>query len=86
MFKALACDFDGTLASDDRIGPAALGALAKAREARIKLILVTGRTFFELTRVCECLRPVRRRGGGEPRETTHVRHLRKYADSPVPFW
>jgi hydroxymethylpyrimidine pyrophosphatase-like HAD family hydrolase len=55
MFKTLACDFDGTLASDDRIGPAARGALAKAREAGIKLILVTGRTFFELTRVCECL-------------------------------
>jgi HAD superfamily hydrolase (TIGR01484 family) len=55
MFKALACDFDGTLASDDRIGPAARRALSKAREAGIKLILVTGRTLFELTRVCECL-------------------------------
>ena len=55
MFKALACDFDGTLASDDRIGPVALDALAKARQAGLRVILVTGRTFFELTRVCERL-------------------------------
>jgi len=55
FFKALACDFDGTLASQDRIGPAALDALARAREAGLGLVLVTGRTFFELTRVCASL-------------------------------
>ena len=55
IFKALACDYDGTLASEDRLGPDALAALAKAREAGLRLILVTGRTFFELTRVCERL-------------------------------
>jgi len=55
IFKALACDFDGTLASEDRIGDAARAALRQAREAGSRLILVTGRTFFELTRVCECL-------------------------------
>ncbi|HET8576419.1 MAG TPA: HAD hydrolase family protein [Methylomirabilota bacterium] len=55
IFKALACDFDGTLASEDRIGPEALEALGHAREAGLRLILVTGRTFFELTRVCERL-------------------------------
>ncbi len=55
LFKALACDFDGTLASQDRIGDPALVALRQAREAGLHLILVTGRTFFELTRVCECL-------------------------------
>jgi hydroxymethylpyrimidine pyrophosphatase-like HAD family hydrolase len=54
-FKALACDFDGTLASEDRIGTAAREALGKARAAGLRLILVTGRTFFELTRVCDCL-------------------------------
>ncbi len=53
--RALACDYDGTLASQDRIGPVALAALGRARAARLALILVTGRTFFELTRVCECL-------------------------------
>jgi len=29
IFKALACDYDGTLASEDRLGPEALAALRK---------------------------------------------------------
>ena len=55
VVKALACDFDGTLASEDRLHPDALEALVRAREAGLRIILVTGRTFFELTRVCERL-------------------------------
>ena len=55
LFKALACDYDGTLAFEDRIGPAVREALGQARKAGLYLILVTGRTFFELTRVCDCL-------------------------------
>lgn len=55
IFKALAFDYDGTLASRDRIGAETLGALAAARAAGLILILATGRTFFELTRVCERL-------------------------------
>ena len=55
FFKALACDYDGTLAFEDRIGPAVREALERARKAGLYLILVTGRTFFELTRVCDCL-------------------------------
>jgi HAD superfamily hydrolase (TIGR01484 family) len=55
FFKALACDFDGTLASDDRIGPSVHDALERARKAGLRLVLVTGRTFFELTRVCDCI-------------------------------
>jgi hydroxymethylpyrimidine pyrophosphatase-like HAD family hydrolase len=54
-FKALACDYDGTLASEDRIGGPVREALRRAREADVRLVLVTGRTFFELTRVCDCL-------------------------------
>ena len=54
-FKALACDFDGTLASRDRVDPAVKAALERARLMAVRLILVTGRTFFELTRVCDCL-------------------------------
>ena len=54
-FSALACDYDGTLAYADRIGPEALAALERARRSGLRLILVTGRTFFELTRVCERL-------------------------------
>jgi len=55
FFKALACDYDGTLASEDRIGPAVRQALGRARKAGLRVILVTRRTFFELTRVCDCL-------------------------------
>jgi hypothetical protein len=55
FFKALACDYDGTLAFEDRIPPAVREALGRARTAGLRLILVTGRTFFELTRVCDCL-------------------------------
>jgi hypothetical protein len=54
-FFALACDYDGTLAFGDRIGPETLAALERARQAGLRLILVTGRTFFDLTRVCERL-------------------------------
>jgi hypothetical protein len=53
--RALACDYDGTLASQDRIGPEARAALERARKAGLRLVLVTGRTFFDLTRVCDCL-------------------------------
>ncbi|OGK98418.1 MAG: hypothetical protein A3D33_14530, partial [Candidatus Rokubacteria bacterium RIFCSPHIGHO2_02_FULL_73_26] len=53
IWRALACDYDGTLASEDRIGAEALAALREARAAGLRLILVTGRTFFELLRVCE---------------------------------
>jgi hydroxymethylpyrimidine pyrophosphatase-like HAD family hydrolase len=55
IFKALACDYDGTLASHDRIGGEALAALERARGAGLRLVLATGRTFFELIRVCERL-------------------------------
>jgi hydroxymethylpyrimidine pyrophosphatase-like HAD family hydrolase len=54
-FTALACDYDGTIAFQDRIGPEALAALERARQAGLRLVLVTGRTFFDLTRVCERL-------------------------------
>jgi phosphoglycolate phosphatase (TIGR01487 family) len=52
---ALALDYDGTLASADRIAPDTVRALEQARSAGVRLILATGRVFFELTRVCERL-------------------------------
>jgi len=54
-YKVLACDYDGTLASEDHMGPEVLVALEQARSTGLRLILVTGRTFFELIRVCERL-------------------------------
>jgi hydroxymethylpyrimidine pyrophosphatase-like HAD family hydrolase len=55
IFKALACDYDGTVATHDTLSPEAFAALGRARAAGVRLILVTGRTFFELIRVCEPL-------------------------------
>jgi hydroxymethylpyrimidine pyrophosphatase-like HAD family hydrolase len=52
VFQALALDYDGTIAAHDRLSDGVAAALERARRAGLKLILVTGRTFFELTRVC----------------------------------
>ena len=54
-FTALAFDYDGTLASHDRVASPTVAALERAREAGLRLILVTGRAFFELIRVCDRL-------------------------------
>jgi hydroxymethylpyrimidine pyrophosphatase-like HAD family hydrolase len=53
--QALALDYDGTLASHDHMSDPIVAALERARRAGLPLILVTGRTFFELTRVCHRL-------------------------------
>lgn len=54
-FQALALDYDGTLASHDRLADPTVAALERARQAGLQLVLVTGRTFFELARVCRRL-------------------------------
>jgi hydroxymethylpyrimidine pyrophosphatase-like HAD family hydrolase len=54
-FTALACDYDGTLASHDRMAAPTTRALEQARAAGLRLLLVTGRAFFELLRVCDRL-------------------------------
>jgi len=51
-FHVLAADYDGTLASDGRIAPATLAALRRVRESGRRVILVTGRQFEDLLRVC----------------------------------
>ena len=47
-FRALATDYDGTLASQGRVLPGTLTALVRARLAERKLILVTGRELPNL--------------------------------------
>jgi hypothetical protein len=54
-FRALALDYDGTLASHDHLADATIAALERARRSGLRLVLVTGRTFFELARVCRRL-------------------------------
>lgn len=50
-FLALATDFDGTLAHDGAIDPAALSALARFRKAGGRVLLVTGRELADLGHV-----------------------------------
>ncbi len=49
-FRAVAIDYDGTLA-DGRVKPDTLAALAEARARHIRMILVTGRIMSELQAV-----------------------------------
>ena len=51
-FLALACDYDGTLATDGRITPSTLDALSRLRQSGRNVILVTGRELDDLLRVC----------------------------------
>jgi hypothetical protein len=46
--RALATDYDGTLAHDGSVNEGTLNALRKLREAHFRLILVTGRELHEL--------------------------------------
>jgi hypothetical protein len=50
-FRVLACDFDGTIATDCVVAPATLTALERVRESGRRLLLVTGRTGPQLEAV-----------------------------------
>ena len=50
-FRALACDFDGTIATDGAVAPATLEALGRVRGSGRRLLLVTGRTGPQLEAV-----------------------------------
>ncbi|HZO26805.1 MAG TPA: HAD family hydrolase [Chloroflexota bacterium] len=59
-YVALACDYDGTLASDGAVDEATLAALGHVRATGRQLILVTGRELDELMGVCPHLALFRR--------------------------
>jgi hydroxymethylpyrimidine pyrophosphatase-like HAD family hydrolase len=50
-YLALACDYDGTMATNGRVGAATIAALKRLRKSGRKLILVTGRELGDLQRV-----------------------------------
>src|SRR3990172_13211247 len=50
-YHALACDYDGTLASHGRVDAATIAAVQQLRRSGRKLILVTGRIMEELAEV-----------------------------------
>lgn len=51
LYHALACDYDGTLASQGRVAETTLAALDRLRNSGRKLILVTGRELSDLSQV-----------------------------------
>jgi hydroxymethylpyrimidine pyrophosphatase-like HAD family hydrolase len=50
IFEALATDYDGTIAHDGIVDQPTVHALARAREAGIRLVMVTGRELPDLCR------------------------------------
>jgi hydroxymethylpyrimidine pyrophosphatase-like HAD family hydrolase len=50
-YHALACDYDGTCASDGRVAPETLSALRAVRASGRKVLIVTGRCLEDLARV-----------------------------------
>ncbi|MGH7090146.1 MAG: HAD family hydrolase, partial [Stellaceae bacterium] len=55
FFKAMATDYDGTLATDGAVAAATVAALERLRASGRKLILVTGRELHDLKRVFDRL-------------------------------
>jgi len=51
-YHVIACDYDGTLATDGRIAPETLAALGRVRHAGRRVVLITGRRFDDLLVVC----------------------------------
>jgi hydroxymethylpyrimidine pyrophosphatase-like HAD family hydrolase len=56
-FTVLACDYDGTIATEGLVAPAVLDALRRLGDSGVRLVLVTGRTSGQLgpLRECACL-------------------------------
>src|SRR5438874_11418286 len=50
-YHALACDYDGTIATDGHVPESTIYALEKAKKSGRKLLLVTGRELDDLFRV-----------------------------------
>src|SRR5213082_2179184 len=50
--QVLACDYDGTLASDRRIAPQTMRALGRVRDSGRRIVLVTGRQLDDLLGAC----------------------------------
>ncbi len=51
-FHVLACDYDRTLATAGRIAPETMDALRRVRDSGRHVVLITGREFDDLLRVC----------------------------------
>ena len=54
-YAALAVDYDGTLATHGKVGPAELDALARARASGLRILMVSGRELPDLRRTFDGL-------------------------------
>jgi len=54
-YLALATDYDGTLASDDKVAEQTIRALERLRVSGRRAILITGRRLDDLLAVCSCV-------------------------------
>jgi len=54
-YRALACDYDGTLAHDGVVSPSTAAAVERFRESGRHLFMVTGRELPQLKEVCPIL-------------------------------
>jgi len=54
-YRALACDYDGTLAHDGVVSPSTAAAVERFRESGRHLCMVTGRELPQLKEVCPIL-------------------------------
>src|SRR5262245_45243684 len=50
-YHALACDYDGTLATQGRVDDATIAAIERLRASRRRLVLVTGRQLPDLVEI-----------------------------------
>jgi len=51
-YRLLACDYDGTIATQGQVDASTVAALERLRASRRSLVLVTGRQLEDLHRVC----------------------------------
>ena len=51
-YHVIACDYDGTLASEGRMSPETIQALGRVRDSGRRVVLITGRQFDDLLQVC----------------------------------
>lgn len=52
-FRVLACDYDGTIASQGILGSDTVASLQRVRESGRRVVLVTGRILEELLDICD---------------------------------
>ena len=78
--RVLACDFDGTLATEGVCSDETVEALERVAAAGIRLVLVTGRTREELDRRVRPRRPLR----GDRRRERRSGHRRRQREGAAP--